>query len=121
MALCWSTIFWGVLSFIGVIVNLIQFGFSLKTLSLELMTAFVFLYTIQCLCIGGCWLYGWSYPILVLFTVLLVVLLFLNLFINSFVKKYNVKKNEIERSEFDLLKNGINELRNGLRQAYDKK
>tara|TARA_Y100001970_G_scaffold241759_1_gene305569 strand:+ start:152 stop:469 length:318 start_codon:yes stop_codon:yes gene_type:complete len=86
MALCWSTIFWGILSLVGIIANLVSFGFHIKALSLEVLTAGIFLYTLQCICVGGCWLYAWAYPILTFITAVLTVWLSLWIYVQSTIK-----------------------------------
>merc|ERR1712096_215867 len=89
MALCWSTIFWGILSLVGIIANIVSFGFHIKALSIEVLTAGIFLYTLQCLCIGGCWLYAWGYPILTFITSALSVWIGFWIYFRSMIKNYS--------------------------------
>ena len=68
MRVCSSTIGWGVASLVGIIVNTVLIGFNVARMSVEVLTALSFLYALQCLCVGGCWLYSWGFPLLTIFS-----------------------------------------------------
>ena len=74
--LCWSTFFFGFLSLVGIIGNAIALGFHAGLLSLELISALFFVYSIHCICVGGCWVYAWVYPILIPIAITLSVIFF---------------------------------------------
>ena len=68
MRVCSSTIGWGVASLVGIIINTVLIGFNVSRMSVEVLTALSFLYALQCLCVGGCWLYSWGFPLLTIFS-----------------------------------------------------
>ena len=90
MGLCWSTFFWGILSLIGIISNGALLGFTVPLLSLELIAAFGFVYALQCMCVGGCWIYAWTYPIVIPTAIIISVFLFMSVL--SALKRENDKK-----------------------------
>ena len=72
--LCWSTIFWGIISLIGIIVNTISLGFSVSYLTIGTLTSIAFLYALQCICVGGCWLYAWTFPLVTVLSIVFTVM-----------------------------------------------
>ena len=72
--LCPSTIFYGVLSIIGIIINTVQLGFSVSYLAVGTLSAIGFLYALQCICVGGCWLYAWTFPLVTVLSIVFTVM-----------------------------------------------
>ena len=81
--LCPSTIFYGVLSIIGIIINTVQLGFSVSYLTIGTLTSIAFLYALQCICVGGCWLYAWTFPLVTVLSIVFTVMVAGALFLSS--------------------------------------
>jgi len=81
--LCWSTIFWGIISLIGIIVNTVSLGFSVSYLTIGTLTSIAFLYALQCICVGGCWLYAWTFPLVTVLSIVFTVMVAGALFLSS--------------------------------------
>jgi hypothetical protein len=81
--LCPSTIFYGVLSIIGIIINTVQLGFSVSYLAVGTLSAIGFLYALQCICVGGCWLYAWTYPLVMMLSIVFTVIVAAALFVSK--------------------------------------
>ena len=88
--ICWSTIFWGIMSLVGIVFNAFNIGFSIKLVSLEILCALCILYAVQCMCIGGCWMYSWLSPPLILITAILVLIVATWTSILSMVESKNI-------------------------------
>ena len=81
--LCWSTIFWGIISLIGIIINTVSLGFSVSYLTLGTLTSIGFLYALQCICVGGCWLYAWTFPLVTVLSIIFTIMVAGALFLSS--------------------------------------
>ena len=58
MAICFSTIFWGIIGLVGLVLSFVLRP-DMVTTGIGTLALFWTLYTIQCLCTGGCWVYAW--------------------------------------------------------------
>ena len=60
--MCNSTLLWGALLSAIIIANTVMMQ-NIPFTTVSIMATFLTLYTVQCLCVGGCWMLSWFHPI----------------------------------------------------------